>query len=83
MAWLNRQIDGRARATILSAMSQANAFGQIGGGPAVGALGTAVSLPAALVASGLLLLPAVALYGRFARRAAAVPLAALDVEPSV
>ena len=38
-----------------------------GTAPGVGAIGTTVSLPAALVASGLLLTPALVLYGRAMR----------------
>ena len=41
-----------------------DALGQIGGGPAVGAIGTAFSLRAALVTSGLILSPALWLYAR-------------------
>ncbi len=67
-AWLNQDLDPRVRATVLSMNSQANAFGQIAGGPPIGAVGVAVSLRAALVATALLLSPALVLYGRFLRR---------------
>ena len=43
---------------------QANALGQIAGGPAVGAIGTLFSLRAALVTAALLLSPALALYAK-------------------
>jgi MFS transporter, DHA3 family, tetracycline resistance protein len=66
-AWLNRQIDSRLRATVLSMNGQSDALGQIAGGPAIGALGN-VSLRAAIAASGLLLVPALALYARAGRQ---------------
>jgi DHA3 family tetracycline resistance protein-like MFS transporter len=46
---------------------QSDAIGQVLGGPGVGAIGTAASLRAALLAGGALLLPALALYGRAVR----------------
>ncbi|MET9310691.1 MFS transporter [Kribbella sp. NPDC003505] len=62
-AWLNRHIDSRSRATVLSMVSQANAIGQVAGGPPLGAVGRS-SLRAALLASGLILVPIPALYLR-------------------
>lgn len=62
--WLNGTIrSSQVRATVLSMGSGANACGEWMGGPAVGALATLVSIPAALCASALLLSPALALYG--------------------
>jgi DHA3 family tetracycline resistance protein-like MFS transporter len=66
-AWLNQGLDPRVRATVLSMNGQANAFGQIGGGPVIGLVGTVVSLRAALVGSGLLLTPCLLLFARFLR----------------
>jgi DHA3 family tetracycline resistance protein-like MFS transporter len=59
--WINRHIPGEIRATVLSMGGQANAIGQIAGGPAVGWIGMARSIRAALVASALLLTPGVPL----------------------
>jgi MFS transporter, DHA3 family, tetracycline resistance protein len=67
-AWLNREVESRVRATVISAQSQADALGQLGGGPAIGAVGTLFGLRAAITAAGLLLMPAFALYGRAIRR---------------
>lgn len=65
MAWLNRQItDSSVRATVISIAGQADAIGQAGGGPGLGAIGNAFGLRSALVAGGLVLAPAIALYGR-------------------
>ena len=66
--WLNQHVDSSVRATVISMGGQANALGQIAGGPGIGAVGAAVSLRAALALSGVLLTPALALYGRVLRR---------------
>jgi DHA3 family tetracycline resistance protein-like MFS transporter len=63
-AWLNRGIDSRYRATVLSMRGQVDAFGQIAGGPLIGVIGTWFSLRLALVAAGLILLPALPLFAR-------------------
>ncbi len=63
MAWVNRQIETRVRATVLSIEGQLNAIGQVAGGPILGALATAVSIPAAMFGVSILMLPALALYG--------------------
>lgn len=62
-AWFNLCIDDpRVRATAFSVMGQADAIGQIAGGPVIGAIGNR-SIRMALVASALLLSPVLALYG--------------------
>jgi DHA3 family tetracycline resistance protein-like MFS transporter len=66
--WLNQEVDSQVRATVLSMNGQADALGQITLGPAVGWLGTARSIRAALMASGLALLPALVVYGRAPKR---------------
>ncbi len=65
--WLVQHIDSRVRATVLSMSGLSNAFGQTLGGPAVGAVGTFISIRAALVASALLLSPILVLYRRVLR----------------
>jgi DHA3 family tetracycline resistance protein-like MFS transporter len=62
-AWLNRTIDSRSRATVISMVAQANAIGQVVGGPPLGAVGR-TSLRTALLASGLILTPIPLLYLR-------------------
>lgn len=57
LAWVNRQIsndDSHVRATVLSMFSQADALGQVAGGPLVGAVANS-SLRLALAITGLLL----------------------------
>jgi DHA3 family tetracycline resistance protein-like MFS transporter len=72
-AWMNRSLDPGARATVISMDSQANAIGQIGGGPALGWVGNSTSIRAALLGSALLLTPIVALYARFVEREQVAP----------
>jgi len=69
MTWLNQSIDNSSvRATVISIAGQSDAIGQVAGGPGVGAIGSGFGIRAALVASGVVLTPALALYGRALRR---------------
>lgn len=61
--WLNQHLPSRVRATVLSMTGQADALGQVAGGPIVGLVGLR-SLRAALVFAGLILTPALVLYSR-------------------
>jgi DHA3 family tetracycline resistance protein-like MFS transporter len=70
-AWLARSIDPRLRATVLSMISQVDAVGQIAGGPVIGAVGKVFSIRAALVLTGVLLVPTLPLFVRAGRRAQA------------
>jgi hypothetical protein len=63
-AWLNRNLSSRTRATVISMTSQLDAVGQVVGGPPLGALANRTSTSTALVASALVLAPAVVLYAR-------------------
>ena len=66
--WVNLKVDDpQVRATLLSVNSQANAIGEIAGGPAIGLIGN-YSIRVALATSALLLTPAIALYTRALRR---------------
>ncbi len=79
-AWLNQSLQPRIRATVFSMSSQLDALGQIIGGPLIGLLGTAVSLGAAMIASGAALIPALILYARTSLRGELEPQpAAADV----
>jgi DHA3 family tetracycline resistance protein-like MFS transporter len=66
-AWMNRNLEPGVRATVLSMEGQLNAVGQIAGGPPLGALGSRGSVRMALVASALVLAPAIPIIGRLAR----------------
>ncbi len=66
-AWTNQHVESKVRATILSINGQADAMGQIAGGPVVGAIGTIFSLRAALVVAGVILSLAPALYAKTLR----------------
>ncbi len=63
LTWLNQHVPGRVRATVLSMVGQSDALGQLAGGPVVGVVGLR-SLRAALVFAGVILTPALVLYGR-------------------
>lgn len=63
-AWLNRNLDPASRATVISMTGQANSIGQVAGGPALGWVGNAISIPAALLGSAIVLSPTIALYRR-------------------
>ncbi|MCY3917039.1 MAG: MFS transporter [Chloroflexi bacterium] len=56
-AWINQHTESDVRATVLSIQGQADAFGQIAGGPLVGAVGLLSSVRLAISLSALLLLP--------------------------
>jgi MFS transporter, DHA3 family, tetracycline resistance protein len=63
--WLNEQItESSVRATVLSISGQANAIGQAGGGPVLGAIGNVWGIRAALATGSLVIAPALWLYGR-------------------
>jgi len=69
--WLNRNLDGSTRATVLSMNSQANAIGQVAGGPPLGALATRTSIPVALVVAAVVQAPTVLAFLRVRRTAGA------------
>ena len=61
-AWTNRQLDSGVRATVFSMRAQADSFGQITAGPAMGLFATAVTVRAALTATAALLTPPLSSY---------------------
>jgi DHA3 family tetracycline resistance protein-like MFS transporter len=66
-AWMNQSLEPRVRATVFSISSQMDALGQIAGGPLIGLIGSTISIGAAMIASGLTLIPALLLYVRTGR----------------
>lgn len=62
--WVNRNLEGPTRATVLSLNSQANALGQVAGGPPLGALATWASIPVALVVAAVVQAPSVVAFLR-------------------
>ncbi|MFL5919937.1 MAG: MFS transporter [Gaiellaceae bacterium] len=63
--WLNEQItESSVRATVISLTGQANAVGQAGGGPVLGAIGNVWGIRAALATGALAIGPALGLYAR-------------------
>jgi DHA3 family tetracycline resistance protein-like MFS transporter len=63
-AWLNRSLDPSNRATLFSVDGQADALGQIAGGPMIGVVASGISIRAALVVSASLLGLALPLFAR-------------------
>jgi hypothetical protein len=75
--WYNQNItDSSVRATVMSMTGQTNALGQWVGGPVVGLIGNAVTLGAAITATGVVRSPISLLYGLSTRRGE--PVAALQ-----
>ena len=73
-SWLNQSIENSSvRATVMSITSQADTVGQWTGGPAIGAIGNAFGIRAALVIGAFFLTPAVTLYGRAVRHGGREP----------
>ena len=63
--WLNANVeDSSVRATVLSMTNVFESAGEWGGGPALGGVGNAFGIRAALAGSALALLPALGLYTR-------------------
>lgn len=60
-AWLNLHADSKQRATILSFEGQSHSFGEIIGGPGVGAIGQLASVRVAIFVAAALLTPALPL----------------------
>lgn len=77
-AWINQHVDARVRATVISISSQADAIGQIAGGPIIGYVGVLASVRAALVVGSFILSPALLLYGRTLRRDDLLPIVVED-----
>lgn len=61
-AWLNQNITSKIRATVFSMSNQSNALGQIILGPIMGLVATIFSLRAAMIGSGIILVPIIFLY---------------------
>lgn len=67
-AWINQGLDPKIRATVLSITAQADAIGQIAGGPGIGFIGRQFGVRAALAMGGLILSPVLLLYPRSIRQ---------------
>ena len=74
VAWFNQRLEPSTRATLLSLNGQADAVGQLAGGPVIGALGNA-SLRLALASGAGILVLCLPLYSSAARFKAKVSLA--------
>jgi DHA3 family tetracycline resistance protein-like MFS transporter len=66
--WLNANVDdSRVRATVISITNLGDSAGEWGGGPALGAVGSAFGMRTALSVGALVVAPALWLYGRAIR----------------
>ena len=72
--WLVSATSPASRATVFSLQAQADALGQIAGGPPVGVVGQRRGTGLGIAASGVFLLPAVVLFAVAARRSPAAPI---------
>ena len=72
-AWLNQNLVPKVRATVFSISGQADALGQIIGGPVIGAVATLASLRVAMVAVAIIALPQIGLYLYTLRHKVKVP----------
>jgi MFS transporter, DHA3 family, tetracycline resistance protein len=63
-AWMNQHVESSVRATVFSIRNQADALGQMIGGPILGAIATLVSLRVEMMVAALFLIPALYLYAR-------------------
>jgi MFS transporter, DHA3 family, tetracycline resistance protein len=70
-AWVVPLIEPRVRATVLSAIGQADAVGQVLGGPAIGLVATLVTPGIAIVAAGSALVPVAVVLARLRKRVGA------------
>jgi DHA3 family tetracycline resistance protein-like MFS transporter len=61
-AWTNQNLEPKVRATVFSMCSQANAVGQIVGGPILGIVASIFAIRTSIVAAGLVLIPTLFLY---------------------
>jgi DHA3 family tetracycline resistance protein-like MFS transporter len=79
-AWINQGLDAKTRATSNSIGGQSDAIGQAVGGPGIGLVARSVSVPTALVVSGVLRLPALFLYARAIKRGSVGTLAPDEID---
>ena len=62
--WINQNTESNVRATVLSMQGQADAFGQIAGGPVVGVMALLGSVRFAMALSALMLTPILGVFSR-------------------
>jgi len=67
-AWTNQNLEPKVRATVFSMCSQANAMGQIVGGPILGIVASIFAIRTSIVVAGLVLIPTLFLYNYSLRK---------------
>ena len=72
--WVNANVeDSTVRATVISITNLGDSLGEWGGGPALGGIGNAFGIRAALSTAACALVPALGLYARAIRHAGQEP----------
>jgi DHA3 family tetracycline resistance protein-like MFS transporter len=84
--WMNQNLESGMRATVFSMRAQVGTLAEIAGGPILGAIATAFTARAALLAAAAILSPTLLLYARALRRDAqpadpTAPRAQLPIPP--
>jgi MFS transporter, DHA3 family, tetracycline resistance protein len=82
-AWINQGLEQKTRATINSIGGQADAVGQAAGGPVLGGIAAGISVPFAIVVSGLIRLPSPLLYRRAMKKGSVGTLAPDRIDPTL
>lgn len=83
LSLLNRGIDPRVRATVISMDGQTDAIGQLVGGPPLGLIGNAFGVRAGITGGALLLLPGIWLGARAVRLARRLPVGKAQIAAEV
>jgi DHA3 family tetracycline resistance protein-like MFS transporter len=79
-AWVNQGLDSQVRATVISMSAQADALGQIIGGPILGMIATLSTTRVEMIAAGVTLAPVLWLYARTLSQRQALAQAPLESE---
>jgi DHA3 family tetracycline resistance protein-like MFS transporter len=65
IGWVNRKLDSKIRATVISMAGQVDAIGQVAGGPGVGLIARRFSIQTGILSTSTLLLPVLFLFAPF------------------
>jgi DHA3 family tetracycline resistance protein-like MFS transporter len=66
-AWTNQNVTSNVRATVFSMSSQANAIGQVVGGPILGVIAGVIAIRTSIIVAGLILVPTIFFYAYSAK----------------
>lgn len=80
-AWINQGLDPATRATVNSMWGQADAFGEVLGGPVMGVIAQVRTAGTAIIVAGFFRTPALRLFARAIKRGSVGTLAPEEMEP--